>query len=68
MPPMTGWSHQDDGDVTGLLFGASAVAATGIKPNGTAPVMSPLLRNWEGGERTGRHSGNCTSTTPGLWL
>lgn len=68
MLPMTGWSHQDDGDVTGLLFGASAVAAAGIKPNGTAPVMSPLLHNSEGGERTGRHGGNCTSTTPSLWL
>lgn len=38
---VTGCSHQDD-DVTGFLFGASAVAATGIKPSGTAPVMSPL--------------------------
>lgn len=47
MLPMTGWSHQDDGDVTGLLFGASAVAATGIKPSGTAPVMSPSLHNSE---------------------
>lgn len=68
MLPVTGWSHRDDGDVTGLLFGASAVAATGIKANGTAPVTSPLLHNWEGGERTGRHGGNCTSTTPSRWL
>lgn len=43
--PMTGWSHQNDGDVTGLLFGASAAAAAGIRPNGAAPVTSPLLRN-----------------------
>lgn len=42
---MTGCSHQDDGDVTGLMFGASAVAATGIKPSGAAPVMSPLEHN-----------------------
>lgn len=41
---MTGCIHQDD-DATGLLFGASAVAATGIKPSGTAPVMSPLEHN-----------------------
>lgn len=47
MLPVTGWSHQDDGDVTGLLFGASAVAATGIKPRGTAAVMSPLLHSSE---------------------
>lgn len=47
MLPMTGWSLKDDGDVTGLLFGASAVAATGIKPNGAAAVMSPLLHNSE---------------------
>lgn len=47
MLPVTGWSHRDDGDVTGLLFGASAVAAAGIKPSGTAPVMSPLLHNSE---------------------
>lgn len=41
---MTGCSHRDD-DATGLLFGASAVAATGIKPSGTAPVMSALEHN-----------------------
>lgn len=41
---MTGCSHQDD-DVTGLPFGASAVAAIEIKPSGAAPVMSPLQHN-----------------------
>lgn len=41
---MTGCSHWDD-DVTGLLLGASDVAAIGIKPSGTAPVMSALEHN-----------------------
>lgn len=62
---MTGRSHQDD-DVTGLLFGASAVAATGIKPSGTAPVISALEHNPQLEEKTGRHGGNCTSTFQSL--
>lgn len=41
---VTGCSRRDD-DVTGLPFGASAVAATGIKPSGTVAVMSALEHN-----------------------
>lgn len=39
MQLMTGRSHRDD-DATGLLLGASSVAAIGIKPSGDAPVIS----------------------------
>lgn len=59
---MTGCSHQD-GDVSWWLFGATAVAATRIKPSGTASVMSTLEHN---PEQTGRHGGNYKSTTGSL--
>lgn len=41
---VTECNHQND-LMTRLLFGASTVAATGIKPSSTAPVMSALEYN-----------------------
>lgn len=62
---MTGSNHQND-HMNRSPFGAWAVASTGIKPSGSAPVMSALEYNPQWEEQTGRHGGNCTSTTQSL--